>query len=328
MTIEPRATRLLGRTDIQITPIGLGCWQFSNGKGLTGKFWDNLEAATMTEIVKTALAGGINWFDTAEAYGWGNSEMALSNALLELGVEPGKARIATKWWPLLRSAGNIPKTIDNRLKFLQGYPIDLYQVHQPYSLSGVNAQMHRMADLVETGNIRSIGVSNFSARAMEKAAETLATRGLVLASNQVKYSLLDRRIEDNGILETAKSLGVTIIAYSPLAQGVLTGKFHHNPDLIKTRQGPRKFLNAFKKSGLAESAPVVTHLERLAEKYAATPGQIALSWVIHFHGDMVVAIPGASKAPQAAENAGVKDFVLDQEDLNLLSLVSEKFKAH
>ncbi|MCF7842157.1 MAG: aldo/keto reductase [Lentisphaeria bacterium] len=328
MTIKPRETRPLGRTEIRITPIGLGCWQFSNGKGITGKFWDNLDSPTMTDIVETSLVGGVNWFDTAEAYGWGNSEQALSNALLELGAEPGKIKIATKWWPLFRTSGNIPKTIDNRLKFLQGYPIDLYQVHQPYSFSGVSAQMHRMADLVAAGHIRSIGVGNFSAPAMEKAAETLASRGLTLASNQVKYSLLDRRIETNGILEMAKSLGTTIIAYSPLAQGVLTGKFHHNPDLIKTRQGPRKFLSAFKKSGLAESGPVVAHLEKLAEKYGVTPGQVALNWVIHFHGETIVAIPGASKPRQAAENAGVMDFTLTREDLDLLNLVSEKYKVH
>ena len=96
--------RTLGQTELKLTPIGLGCWQFSQGKGLVGKVWSTLDQVTMDEIVAAALAGGINWFDTAEAYGDGNSERALAAALTLKGLKPGDVRIATKWLPFLRTA--------------------------------------------------------------------------------------------------------------------------------------------------------------------------------------------------------------------------------
>ena len=140
--------------------------------------------------------------------------------------------VATKWWPLLRTARNIPHTIQDRLRHLDGFGIDLYMVHQPFSFSSPEAEMDAMADLVEAGKICSVGVSNFSAEICAGRTRELEKRGLSLAANQVLYSLLNRSIESNGILETAKELGVTIIAYTPLASGLLTGKYHNNPELL------------------------------------------------------------------------------------------------
>lgn len=152
-------------------------------------------------------------------YGGGQSERALTSALRELGAAPGNVVVATKWVPFLRTAGNIARTIGNRLEALQGYPIDLYQIHLPVSFSSVQAQMREMAKLLKEGKIRTVGVSNFSARQMEAASEALAREAIVLASNQVRISLLDRRIDRNSVLETARKLGITLIAYSPLAKG-------------------------------------------------------------------------------------------------------------
>ena len=140
--------RRLGRTSIEITPIGLGCWQFSGGFGLVGGFWEALPQETVDEIVRVALAGGIDWFDTAEAYGNGASEKSLAAALSVLGVAPRSAGIATKWWPLLRPASSIGRTIGDRIAALSPYPVDLHQVHQPFSVSPVPAQMREMAKLV------------------------------------------------------------------------------------------------------------------------------------------------------------------------------------
>jgi len=318
--------RKLGKSNIAITPIGLGCWQFSEGKGFAGKYWGAVEDQTMIDIVKTSLEGGINWFDTAEAYGWGRSEAALSRALKTLDKADGDVIIATKWMPVFRCARSITRSIDNRLNHLNGFHIDLHQIHSQYgSFSSYEKQMEAMAQLVHEGKIRTVGISNFSARVMRQAYESLAKYNLPLVSNQMEYSLLKRRIESNGVMEMAKELGITIIAYSPLAQGLLSGKFHDDPNLIKGRSGPRRYRPQFKKRGLQKSAPVVEELKRLAEKYDATPSQMALRWLIQFHGDTVVAIPGATKIRHAEENVGVLNFILEEDDLVRLDKVTRQF---
>ncbi|MDP1623112.1 MAG: aldo/keto reductase [Bacteroidales bacterium] len=317
--------RNLGKSDVQITPIGLGCWQFSKRKNLAGKFWPSLEDELILEIVRISLEGGINWYDTAEVYGQGASEKALATSLVALGKKPGDQVIATKWWPMFRTASSITATIDERIEALNPYPIDLYQVHQPWGFSSEVTEMEAMAALVKAKKIRLVGVSNFSEKKMRSAWETLQKEGINLVSNQVQYSLLNRAIETNGIMETAKELGITIIAYSPLAQGLVTGKFHDNPDLLKNI-GYRKYTSQFKPEGLEKSRPVAELVKKLAVKYNATPSQVALNWLIHFSGETVVAIPGATKATHAAENPGAMTFILSPEDINLLDEVSQGFK--
>jgi aryl-alcohol dehydrogenase-like predicted oxidoreductase len=319
--------RNLGKSDLKITPIGLGCWQFSKENNFAGKYWPMLEDEVIERIVKTSLDGGINWFDSAELYGNGASERALSMSLQKLGKKPGEIIIATKWWPLFRTASNIIKTIDDRLNALAPYPIDLYQVHQPFGFSTEQKEMEAMAELVKEKKIRYVGVSNFSAKQMRNAWETLQKAGINLVTNQVRYSLLDRKIESNGILDTAKELGITIIAYSPLAQGLVTGKFHDNPDLLKNL-GFRKYTPAFQKRGLEKSKPVVDLVKTLAKKYQVTTSQVALNWLINYHGETVVAIPGSTKESYATENAGTLTFRLAPDDLTLLHEASRGFMGN
>jgi aryl-alcohol dehydrogenase-like predicted oxidoreductase len=319
------ALRSLGKSGIKITPIGLGCWQFSKSGNFAGKFWPFLEDDVILDIVRISLEGGINWFDTAEMYGKGASEKMLARSLVGLGIKPGEAIIATKWNPMFRTASNILKTIDERLACLDPFPIDLYQIHTPYGFSSEVKEMEAMAKLVSEKKIKHVGVSNFSAKRMRSAWETLQKQGINLLTNQVRYNLLDRKIESNGILDTAKELGITIIAYSPLAQGLVTGKFHDNPELIKNT-GYRKHYSAFKPAGLEKSRPVIEVVKNLAVKYEVTPSQIALNWLINFHGDTVVAIPGATKAKHAEENTGAMKFRLSEEDMRMLDEVSGRFK--
>ena len=251
----------------------------------------------------------------------------LAKSLVSLGKKPGELLIATKWWPMFRTASNIAKTIDEWLACLNPFPIDLYQVHQPWGFSSEVKEMEAMAKLVQAKKIKQIGVSNFSASKMRSAWETLQKEGINLVSNQVSYSLLNRKIETNGILETAKELGITIIAYSPLAQGMVTSKFHDNPELLKNI-GFRKYFPMYKPKGLEQSRPVIELLKKLAVQYKVTPSQIALNWLINYHGETVVAIPGANaKAKHAEENIGAMKFRLTQEDMNLLDQVSKSFKA-
>lgn len=318
--------RRLGKSNLLVSSIGLGCWQFSKGKGMIGKFWPNLSNDDITEIVKVSLEGGVNWFDTAEAYGWGESEKALTRALINLKKNSNDVIIATKWSPTFRTANSIPKTIDTRLEMLNEYRIDLYQVHHPYSFSSVRSEMKAMAELVKEKKIRCVGVSNFSAEKMKIAKDELSKYDIDLISNQVVYSLLNRKIETNGIIETAIELDISIIAYSPLAQGLLTGKIHDNPGILKTKPGLRKHQKAFKKNGLKKNQPVVELLKEFAEKYNVSPAQVALNWLINFHGDIVVAIPGATKVYQARDNAGSMNFKLTHEEMQKLSKVSSHYK--
>ncbi len=313
--------RKLGSSNLSVSAIGLGCWQFSGGSGLGGNFWRTIPGDLVRAIVKESLRGGVTWFDTAEAYGWGESERALAASLTSLGVQSRDVVVATKWWPVLRPAAKMVSGIEERLRVLRPYPIDLYQVHQPFGRSSVEREMDAMARLVDAGKIRFVGVSNFSARQMRRADAELRRHGLRLISNQVRFSLLHRAIETNGILDTAKELGVTIIGYSPLAQGVLTGTYH---DHVKRARptGYRRYLPDFSRRVLERTAPLVAALREIAASHGATPSQVALQWVVSFHGDLVVAIPGASSPSQAADDAAAQALRLSQEELHRLNEVS------
>lgn len=319
--------RKMGASELMVSPLGLGSWQFSRGNGLVGKYWPAISDETVDAIVKATLEGGINWFDTAEIYGNGESEKALAAALQRQSVAPGEVAIATKWWPFMRSARSLTGTINERLRMLAPYPIDLYQIHQPFSVSSVKEQMRAMAKLQNDGNIRYAGVSNFSAKQMKAAHRLLSEFGFSLISNQVKYNLLDRRIEDNGILETAQELGIAIIAYSPLEQGILTGKFHAEPERLRQLSGMRRMQRSFREENVNHVRPLILKMQEIAEKYGATTSQVALNWLVSFHGDTVFAIPGASSAKQASDNAGALHFSMTDVELKSLDAISQEVRT-
>jgi aryl-alcohol dehydrogenase-like predicted oxidoreductase len=152
---------------------------------------------------------------------------------------------------------------------------------------------------------------------------------LSLASNQVSISLLDRRIERNGVLAAARGLGVTLIAYSPLAQGVLTGRYHDDPSLVRNLPfGRRSRLSPanrnFSAKGLARSAPLVETLRAIATAHHASVAQVALAWLIIHYGETVVAIPGASRPEQAVESAAAMDLVLTENEMARIDEVSAR----
>jgi aryl-alcohol dehydrogenase-like predicted oxidoreductase len=313
--------RHLGKTDILVTPVGLGVMELAGGGGLVGRMFPVIPQEEKNAIIKAALDGGINWFDTAELYGAGVSERSLANGLQAAGKLDREVVIATKWFPFLRTAGNIPHSIEDRLHFLGGYSIGNYMVHQPYGFSSPEAEMNAMADLVEAGKIRSVGVSNFNPTRMRRAHAALAKRGIPLAVNQVLYSLLHREIETNGILETAKELGVTIIAYSPVARGLLTGKYHKDPALLDRMSGWRK---KSMQRNLERTRPLINVMEEIAAKHQATIAQVALNWLINSKGEIVVTIPGATKVHQAEESAGAMMFRLSNDEIARLDEVSHR----
>lgn len=209
--------RKIGKSDLLLSPVGLGSWQFSKGIGI-GNRWKTLTNETITDIIKVSIENGTNWIDTAEAYGWGESERTIRKALASLGKT---VIIADKWFPHFRTAKNIIKTIDERLSALGVEQIELYQVHNDKSFSSIPEVMKRMAELVFIGKIRYIGVSNFSTKQMQLAHNELDKLGLPLISNQIYYNMNNRKCEIDGTLELAEALNISIIAYSPLDQGKL-----------------------------------------------------------------------------------------------------------
>jgi aryl-alcohol dehydrogenase-like predicted oxidoreductase len=313
--------RPLGKTDISVSPIGLGVMEFAGGGGLAGRMFPVIPQEEKNAIVQAALDGGINWFDTAEMYGMGISERSLAAALKAAGMSDKDVVVATKWMPMMRTARNIPHSIEDRIHFLDGFSIANYMVHHPYGFSTPESEMNAMADLVEAGKIRSVGISNFSPDRMRKAHAALAKRGLSLAVNQMRYSLLSREIETNGVLETAGELGVTIIAYTPLARGLLSGKYHKNPELLSHIPGWRR---ASMRGALERSRKLINVMDEIATESGVTIAQVALNWVINFKGDIVVAIPAATKVQQAVDNAGAMKFRLSADEMSRLDEASRK----
>jgi aryl-alcohol dehydrogenase-like predicted oxidoreductase len=318
-------TRELGHTGIHVSPIGLGCMQLSgvSGRGFAVTMFGAQPQSHADLIIKAAVDGGITWFDTAEMYGRGGSERALSSGLTHVGIKPGDVTVATKWAPLGRTAKSIERTIDDRIAALDPFPVDLHQIHMPLGgFSPIRAQVQAMARLAEKHEIGAVGVSNFSARQMELAHTELAKHGIPLASNQVQINLLNRHIETNGVLETARRLGVTLIAYSPLREGILTGKFHDDRSLLVKMPRMRRTLMRITHKGLDRSASLIDGLREVAAAHSASLSQVALAWVIQNYGDTVVAIPGASKPHHAAEAAAAQKLTLSVDELRRLAELS------
>jgi aryl-alcohol dehydrogenase-like predicted oxidoreductase len=316
-------TRELGRAGIHVSPIGLGCMQFS-ASGLLSGFFSPMSQGEADTIVKTALDGGITLFDSAEMYGRGESERRLAAGLTHAGIKPGDVTVATKWPPLGRTARSVGRTIDDRLSALDPFPIDLHQIHFGLGgLSSVRKQVEAMAQLVERREIRAVGVSNFTAKQMASAHAILAEHGMPLATNQVQINLFNRNIEHNGILDTARRLGVTLIAYSPLRSGMLTGKFHDNRDLVAAMPRLRRTINGITNKNLERTTPLIDAMREIADAHEATVTQVALAWLITNYGDTVIAIPGASKPHHAAEAAGAMKIALTTDETHRLTDVSD-----
>ncbi|HEY9641123.1 MAG TPA: aldo/keto reductase [Coleofasciculaceae cyanobacterium] len=288
----------LGANETAIAPLGIGTWAW--GDKLFWSYGKDYDAADLQDAFKTSVEAGVCLFDTAEIYGLGESERLLGQFMQQT-QQP--VQIATKYFPLpwRLGASAVADALTASLKRLQVPTVALYQVHMPFDFfMGQKTLMNALADEVQQGRIRAIGVSNYSAEQMRQAHRYLAERGVPLAVNQMQYSLLARQIEQNGVLDTARELGVTILAYSPLAQGLLTGKY--TLETYTPPTGARQFDPRFSRSGLEKLTPVIQTLQQVGEKYDRTPAQVALNWLIA-QGN-VIPIPGAKTAAQVRQNAG------------------------
>jgi aryl-alcohol dehydrogenase-like predicted oxidoreductase len=310
----------LGQNGPTVTPLCIGTWAW--GDKLFWNYGNNYGAEELQNAFKAALNANVTFFDTAEIYGNGLSEKFLGQFIKEANRP---VQIATKFGPLPwrfnRQA--VADALTASLKRLQVERVDLYQVHWPFAfLMSQHTLMNALADEVQRGRIASIGVSNYSVEQMREAHQLLAQRGVPLAVNQVRYSLITRQVESKGITDTARELGVTILAYSPLAQGLLTGKYGVSGGATPT--GARKVDPRFKEQGLQKIEPVLNLLRRFGEKYGHTPAQVALNWLI-CQGN-VIPIAGAKTAEQVVQNAGALGWRLSDNEVGELEELTRQWK--
>ncbi|MBP0018760.1 MAG: aldo/keto reductase [Cyanobacteria bacterium SBLK] len=310
-------TTTLGKNGTPVTALGIGTWAW--GDTLFWNYGKVYGETQVEEAFNAAIAAGITFFDTAEVYGLGTSETLLGQFMQN---NPEKSvNIATKYGPApWRLFGNsVTDAVTASLKRLQVPSVTLYQVHWPFAfLMSQETLLNALADEVQQGRIKAIGVSNYSAAQMRESYEILKKRDIPLAVNQVQYSLLHRKIESNSILKTARELGVTILAYSPLAQGLLTGKYTSKRKIKP--DGARKIDSRFSDRGLTKIKPLTDLVQELSDRYDKTPSQVSLNWLIS-QGD-IIPIPGAKNAGQAIDNAGALGWSLSPEDIAKLSEVS------
>lgn len=309
-------TVTLGDCGPSVSALGMGTWAW--GDTLFWAYGKSFGESEVAGAFQASLAAGITFFDTAEIYGFGVSERLLGQFSQQT-QQP--VQIATKYFPLpwRWNRDAIANALTASLDRLQMSQICLYQIHWPLEFWLKTPDfMEVLAAEVKQGRIQAVGVSNYSAKQMSLAHECLAAKGIPLATNQVPYSLLNRKIERNGILEQARQLGVTILAYSPLAQGLLTGKY--TPETLTHLQGARRLDPRFTPQELKKLAPLISALQQIGEKYDRNPTQVALNWLIA-QGN-VIPIPGAKNADQAQQNAGALGWSLSPEEADRLGAIS------
>ncbi|MGI0494503.1 aldo/keto reductase [Alkalinema pantanalense CENA528] len=304
-----------------IAPLGIGTWAW--GDSLFWSYGKDYGAEQVEAAFFAAIEAGITLFDTAEVYGLGESERLLGRFMQQT-RQP--IFLATKYMPVpwRFSPNQVRDAVKASLDRLQRDRIELYQIHQPVSfLISQQTLLDTLAEEVQAGRIAALGISNYSAPQMRQAHKILADRGIPLAVNQVPYSLLDRKIETNGVMETAKELGVTILAYSPLAQGLLTGKY--SPETAQNSvMGARRLDPRFNTKGLQKIQPLVKLLQRIGENYDCTPAQVALNWLMA--QGAVVPIPGAKTANQAQQNAGALGWTVTPEEITQIDLMTRSWR--
>ena len=302
--------------ELNIAPLGVGAWAWG-----TTRLWGygkEYDRSDVGKAFRASMAEGVTLVDTAEMYGNGASERIIGEILREGGFE-GTPVIATKFAPLPYrfSAKSLLDAVDKSLERLGIETINLYQIHFPNPVFKISSLMDALAETVKEGKVRRVGVSNYGADQMKRAHDRLASYGVSLASNQVEYSLLRRAPETNGVLEASRDLGVTLIAYSPIAKGLLTGKYGpgDRPVGLVRRMG-----RAFSEQNFKKIEPVVNILREIGEAHNKQPAQVALNWLIT-QGN-VFPIPGAKNENQARQNAGALGWEMASEEAEKLHLAT------
>jgi aryl-alcohol dehydrogenase-like predicted oxidoreductase len=292
-----------------VSRVGLGTWQFGAREWGYG---DDYAGGTARDIVQRALALGVTLFDTAEMYAFGRSERILTEAL---GENRHTAVVATKLFPIAPFPPIVRQRAHRSAIRLRLPRIPLYQVHQPNPLVPDSVIMRGMTPMLDEGRIAAVGVSNYSLERWRKADAAL---GRPVVSNQVQFSLATPSpLED--LVPFAQREGRIVIAYSPLAQGLLGGKY----DVDHRPSGVRAANPLFGTENLRRIAPLLDLLRQVADAHSAKPAQVALAWLLGL--PQVVVIPGASSVEQLEFNVAAADLELRPDEQGALTSAAQAF---
>lgn len=308
--------RRLAGTDVSIPALGLGTWAWGDSStwGMNG-YDRTYDLDTIHAAYERSMALGVTLLDTAEMYGQGESERIIGKLLAADAANRERAVVATKFMPFpwrvaLTSA--LMASLRASLERLQMPWVHLYQIHGAISLRSHDAMADALATAHAAGLVKAVGVSNYSEREMRAIHAALGKRGLKLATNQVEYSLLRTMPETSGLLRACNELGVILLAYSPVGQGRLTGKY--------SASNPPPGRRNFSAYPMSEIDPIVAELRRLGERHGKTPAQVALNWLIC---KGTVPIPGAKNAAQAEQNAGALGWSLSEDEVAALGRIAK-----
>jgi aryl-alcohol dehydrogenase-like predicted oxidoreductase len=301
-------TRRLGNSDLNITPIGFGAWAIGGGGWAFG--WGNQDDAQSIAAIHEALDLGVNWIDTAAVYGLGHSEEVVAKALDGVKQRPFVFTKCGRVWDEQRQIGkrikadSIRKECEDSLRRLRVSVIDLYQMHWPEPDEDIEEGWQEMVKLKQEGKVRWIGVSNFSAEQMSRVSKFGE-----ITSLQPPYSMVRPEVEAS-ILPHCLANNIGVIAYSPMASGLLTGAFTRERLAALPADDWRKEKNKhYQEPLLSRNLKLVELLKSIGDRHAKSPGEVAIAWVLR-QPAVAAAIVGSRKPGQLKELLGAADWRL------------------
>jgi len=304
-------TRQLGKTDMRLTTVGLGTWAMG---GPWEYGWGPQDDEEAVASILEALDQGINWIDTAPAYGLGHSEELLGRALRQTKHKPYIATKCGILWNDKRERvvhlkrDSVRRECHDSLRRLGVERIDLYHMHWPDPEPDIEEAWEEMARLVEEGRVRYIGVSNFSVQQMERVAKIHP-----ISSLQPPYSMLHREAERD-LLGYCAQHGIGVVVYSPMQRGLLTGAFSRERLAALAPDDHRRRAPEFQEPQFGATLELVEGLKKIARRNGKTVSQLAVSWVLR-RSEVTAAIVGARRPGQIAETAPASDWNLGKKDI-------------
>jgi aryl-alcohol dehydrogenase-like predicted oxidoreductase len=305
----------LGSSGVMVPPMGIGTWAW--GDNFFWGYGGDYAEREIHAAFDVCMNAGINFFDTAEVYGLGRSESFLARFLQADGRQ---AVLATKYFPFpfRLTPGRLIHALQGSLRRLHVPQVDLYQIHQPFSVMSIPTLMGALAEAHRRGLIRAAGVSNYNLEKTRAAADALARLGLPLASNQVSFSLIQRAPERTGLLSLCRDLNISVIAYSPLGMGMLSGRY--TPDNPPPGFRARRFSKEF----LMKLQPLVALVHEIGRGHGDKSNvQVALNWVMR---KGAIPIPGVKNERQAKDVLGALGWSLSAEEVAALDSASAEIR--